>query len=575
MRLTILLCDKKWTIQKILLESSGLSFHPKNCLTDLLENPEELTANGSISFQKYTLALLEFSDIHSRIPAIICTFSNHFLVFLTRLWSEQDFKNFSDILTQTLDWAEKNLTPLYLGESLQIQQISNQLINSRKALVKSNQQLKQLLDEVREANSIIALLERDTLTNLYCASAFYRKVQTILSKNKTTSFDIMVLDISHFNLINEIFGHSSGDRLLQDLAVFLTGLDPENQGIFARDFADIFYILMPSQFRFYETLSHRISGFLQNYPLSVRVSANIGVYPVSVMDTEISVEQMCDRARIALHSVFAQPGSNIGFYSQALHKKLVFEHQLYDSVQKALEQREFQLYLQPKVNLLSGEIIGAEALIRWFHPEFGLISPDQFIPLLEQSGDIYLVDQFIWEETCKVLQKRRKQGLRSLPISVNVSRMDLYQDDLSQVLKKLLTTYQLKAKELRLEVLERAYVHDSKNIFLVLSELRKEGFFIEMDDFGTGESSLAMLADMPVDCLKLDRRFLTSALSSARHCQIIRFIIQLAQALDLHIIAEGVETLEQAKLLVSMDCHYAQGYYYGRPEPAERFLAMP
>lgn len=284
------------------------------------------------------------------------------------------------------------------------------------------------------------------------------------------------------------------------------------------------------------------------------------------------MELLCDRARLAADTIDGKTKQRIAFYDQALQERLIRETQMRNQVQQALEDRQFHLYVQPKVDMRTGEVIGAESLIRWIHPEFGFIPPDQFIPLLEEAGEIYPLDKYVWEDTCRLLQQRQKAGKKVFPISVNVARGDLYQKDLQQTLQSLLQKYELSAATLHLEVTERAYVHDSQHIFHVLSELREAGFFIEMDDFGTGESSLAMVAEMPIDLLKLDRYFLVSAAHSKRHAEIIHFIIQLAQSLDLHILAEGVETKEQADYLLSSGCTFAQGYLYGKPMPAEEFL---
>ncbi len=221
------------------------------------------------------------------------------------------------------------------------------------------------------------------------------------------------------------------------------------------------------------------------------------------------------------------------------------------------------------MEIATGKVIGAEALIRWNHSKLGWIRPDQFIPTLEKNGYIYEVDQFIWEETCRFLADRKKKGLRQIPISVNVARSDLYQKDLISVFHNLLAKYDLDASLLHLEVIERSYAKDSETMLKVLSQLRAEGFPIEMDDFGTGESSLAMVSRMPVDYLKLDRQFVNTDLSDERHTEIIQFIINLAHTLHIETLAEGVETEEQATLLDSMGCHYAQGYYYAKPMPAE------
>ena len=264
----------------------------------------------------------------------------------------------------------------------------------------------------------------------------------------------------------------------------------------------------------------------------------------------------------------------IVFYNQSLHEKLISQNQLLDSVNDAIKNKEFRLYLQSKVNMVTGKVIGAEALIRWIHPELGFISPGEFIPLLEKEGYIYEVDKYIWEEACKVLKERKDKGLEELPISVNVARGDFYEEDLCDVLRNLIQTYELKPEQLHLEIIERAYVTDSDNIFRVLTELREAGFCIEMDDFGIGESSLSMLAEMPVNVLKLDRQFLVAGLDDKRHIEVIRCIINLAEVLDINIIAEGVETQEQVDLLLSMGCCCAQGFFYAKPEPAGYFTEI-
>lgn len=577
----IFLCDKEWEIQRILHVSADLKNNPANPikpkvrLTELLENPLSLTDNEDLDAQKQLMVSLRFLGVPKEIPAIICNYSKYFLVILAHVRDEEDYKKFADLFSETLSWAEENLQLPYQDEYFQIQQMNNQLINSQRALMRSNQQLKQVLDEIRDANTTIALLEHDDLTNLYCLSSFYRKARKRLAESNGQTFDIIVLDIERFKLVNEIFGRKAGDQLLQSLAMFLLSLSGADHGILARASADTFYMMMPGELKFYETLGQEMPMFFKSYPLPVRIGEKIGVYSDSNADTSISIEQMCDRALLALDTIQPQSLSRVAFYNHSLHESLLLEHRILDSVPDALENREFKLFLQPKVDIRSGEVIGAEALIRWIHPELGFIAPDKFIPLLEKEGDIYHVDQFIWEEACRILKTRKEMGLRSLPISVNVARGDLYQNDLCDVLTNLIKTYGLDASLLRLEILERVYVRDSSNLFEILTNLRNHGFLIEMDDFGTGESSLSMVAKMPIDVLKLDRQFIVSCLQDPRQMEIIRFIVQLAKTLDMKIIAEGVETREQADFLLSLGCLYAQGYFYGKPEPADAFLKVP
>ncbi len=570
MKQSVLISDKEWRIQKILAHSLDIPIEKDSYLTDLIVNPSEMINNEDFKSEKQTIMMLKFKDRDKKIPTIFCTYSENFLIFLVHVENQQDFTDFIESYLSYLSWADENLHTLYHDDFYQIQQINNQLINSQRALMKSNYQLQKVLKEIREVNNTIAILERDQLTNLYRASAFYYKAKKRMDEEPEEEFDIIVLDISNFKLVNEIFGRQSGDRLLQSFALFMVGIEDTELGVLARVAADDFYLLMPKRLHFYDKLSQEVERFFKNYPLPVHLSAKIGVY--RIQEEKISVEQMCDRARLALDSIDKKSDKRIGFYNDKLHENLILEHKILDSVQEALKNHEFKLYLQPKVNMITGEMIGAEALVRWVHPELGFVFPNKFIPLLERENMIYDVDKYIWEETCKILKLRKERGLKAIPISINVSRGDFYEKDLIDVLVQLVNKYDLNRDQLHLEIIERAYVNDSEHIFVVLSELRKNGFIIEMDDFGTGESSLAMLAQMPVDYLKLERYFLVAAEDNKRQLEIIRLIINLAKTLEMNVIAEGVETDEQAAFLLSMGCQCAQGYLYGKPEPAEEFL---
>lgn len=572
MNQSIFICDKQWKIEEILDASWDLPVEEEKTLTNLITEPDILERNEDFELHKQNVIILRFREEEQDIPAIICTFPRGYLIFLVSIQSQEDFLNFTDSYMKCLAWADRNLQLLYNDEYSQIQQMNNQLINSQRALMKSNHRLKQVLDEVRKANNMIALLEQDELTDLYCASAFYRKARKRICSNLEQDYDIIVLDIRNFKMINEIFGRKTADCLLQALALFLCGLDKEEESIMARVPADIFYILVPRDVHFYEIIEREVSKFFRSYPLPFHLQAQVSVYPIE--DREVLIEQMCDRAKMALNSDNLQNEVEVVFYNDSLHEKLISQNRLLDSVKDAIRNKEFRLYLQSKVNMITGEVIGAEALIRWIHPKIGFISPGEFIPLLEKEGHIYEVDKFIWEEACKILKKRKDNGLKELPISVNVARGDFYEKDLCEFLKYLINKYELKPEQLHLEIIERAYVADSDNIFRVLTELREEGFCIEMDDFGIGESSLSMLAEMPVNVLKLDRQFLVAGLDDKRHIEVIRCIINLAKVLDINIIAEGVETQEQVDLLLSMGCTCAQGFFYAKPEPGGYFADL-
>lgn len=568
MRQFVFLCDREWTIRKILQLPPDSTIHEEDSLPDLLLNPEDLLDKETAEENLHRVTALNLRGIHEKLTALICTFPKYYLLYLGHVRNQQEFEDFITCYAEYFSWAEENLKIPYEDEYFQIQQMNNQLINSQRALMKNKLRLEQVLQEIREAHSTIALLEQDELTNLYCASAFYTKVQERLHAQPDTKFDIIVLDIDKFKLVNETFGMESGNLFLKSLALALIALPYSEQGILARATADVFYLCMPGDLHFYTTLKSAVADFLEQYPLPIKLQEKIGVY--SVDDLSLSVEQMCDRARLAI-TFSALPYSEVAFYDYRLHEKMIRDHQILNSIQEAFDEHQFLLYLQPKVDIATRRIIGAESLIRWKHPVLGWVRPDEFIPLLEKNDLIYNVDKFIWEETCRFLRQRREQGLYQIPVSVNVSRGDLYQKDLRKVLGDLLVKYQIKPQFLHLEIIERAYVKDPSTISRILAELQADGFILEMDDFGTGESSLTMLSEFPVNCLKLDRSFLIRGFHDKRHIEVVRFIINLAHMLDISVIAEGVETQEQADLLFSLGCTDAQGYFYCRPEPVENF----
>ncbi len=563
----IFLCDPQWNIQKPLHLPADQPLAAGASLLDWLADPAVLTDPALFDGQDRRFVVLPLRDGQS-VPALLSAYPSHRLAVLARVENEADFVDFGRMYERCASWAGEAFQE-YHDEYTDIQRMNNQLVNSQRALVKSNMQYRQALAEVRDANNLISLLEQDDLTTLLCAAALQRRAREAMAAAPTEAFELLVVDLKPFKLVNEIFGRPAGDRLLQDYALLLAGLDASGQGVFARASGNTFLVFTPAALRFDRVVLEQTRVFLAHYPLPVRLHCRIGG---CIAAADVTPEEMCDRARLATDTLHSTSGSDIAFYNETLHHELLLQHKILDSIQDAMQRQQLQLYLQPKVQLASGRVAGFEALVRWFHPEMGCIPPMQFIPLLEQTGSIYAVDQYVWEQACKILQQRRALGLPDLPISVNVARSDFYQPDLLDVLQGLLRKYSLPPHLLRLEILERAYAKDSAQLSEVLTRLREHGFPIEMDDFGVGESSLAMLTELPVDTIKLDRQFLLSTLKNPRHAAVIRCIIQLAHALDIGVLAEGVETPDQARMLRDLGCFYAQGYLYSRPESAEIFL---
>lgn len=456
------------------------------------------------------------------------------------------------------------------GESyFEIQKVNNRLINSQRALAKANVLLKETLEEMRRAENTIEILKRDPVTNLLTEKIFYERAQVMLEENPGQAFDIIAVDIERFKIINDAFGTAAGNQLLSDLSVCLLDIRVDEKSLFARIRADLFAVLVPREEGVYGRLEHSLNCFLKNYPLPMRLTVKIGVYQIEERD--IPVERMCDRAFIAAGSIKGMYAKKIVFYNNAMREKMLFEQKILDTMVEALEQGQFQIHLQPKVRVNTEEVAGAEALVRWEHPELGLLSPADFLPVFERNGFIYSLDLYVWHKVCSAMQRWRQMGGADIPVAVNVSRMDIYHGDLPSLFTELVKDYGLEPKNLHLEITESAYISDSRQLLLVVEQLRKTGFVVEMDDFGSGYSSLNMLSELPVDVLKLDLKFLRTGTDAGRRHRIMQAVIDLAHTLHLLVIAEGVETKEESLLLEEMGCQYAQGYYYGRPVPENEF----
>lgn len=568
----IVLCDKNWIIAKKLYDTSGYDMQVGDCLKDFVLNSDKLEREDDLRAQKQNLVILKFFGHKQSLPTVIHSYEDYFLVCVADITNKSDYEQFVNACIRAYSWADDNIQKPYTDEYSQLQLINNRLVNSERALMKKNAQLKRTLEQITEANNAISVLERDMWTDLFSVRGFYRQVGRLLKKNIAEAYDMIILDVEGFRLVNELFGRREGLHFLQQLALLLTSMPGAEQGVVARVYSGTYYIFMPCELHFYAALSKKLEEFLADYPLPLTLQSRMGVY--KVVDKSVAVVEICNRARLALDYNPQKEESGLFFYNDELHNKLLLEHQLMDRIPEALHNGELKMYLQAKIDMRTGKAVGAEALVRWIHPELGFIAPDKFIPLLEKEGMIYEVDKCIWEQACKILQERKARGLAALPISVNVARNDLYEKNLVQDLQNLIERYDLQPENLRLEILERDYVSNSRKSFEILAQLRSLGFLIEMDDFGIEASSLAMLADMPFDVLKLDRHFLLSAFDNERQIEVIRFIINLGHSLKMTIIAEGVETKEQEELLLSLGCIYAQGYLYCKPQPAEFFLEL-
>ncbi len=415
-----------------------------------------------------------------------------------------------------------------------------------------------------ESASIISDLQRDKLTKLLNRDAFLKRAEELVKSREAGYYIMAYFDVDKFKVINDQYGMEKGDDLLRHIAVaFKNGFEP-NGGICCRITADNFAVLYPSTLM----SSTAIEDIRKNAALVEGIIApivfNIGRYQID--DTSLSASTMLDRAVMAAETIKGRYDTRIAQYDESMRARLIREQGIVMEMESALKSRQFEVWYQPQINHSTGAQIGAEALVRWRHPEKGLIPPDMFIPVFEKNGFIYELDKFVWEEVCAYLRRRADEGGEPLPVSVNVSRDDIFRTDIIDVLEGLIKKYGLPVALLRLEITETAFAHSVSQIIDVVKTLVERGFTVEIDDFGSGYSSLNTLKDVPAQIIKLDMRFLESS-NSERGGNIVESVVRMAKWLGMSVIAEGVETVAQADYLRSIGCSYIQGYLYSRPMP--------
>ena len=421
--------------------------------------------------------------------------------------------------------------------------------------------------ELSEDRQIIQSTERDPKTGLYNPEFFVSYAEQYDQHHKETSTDAIVFDINHFSVLNERFGHAYADDVLKRMADKLRELTRDSGGIVTRSGADIFQVYCPHRDD-YKSMLDKLSLHIsddrsKNQPIGIRM----GVY--ANVDKSLDIEGRLNRARMAAETVRDSKTRNIGVYDDGLLKSELFSQRLVADFEGAVERGEFVVRYQPKLDIQQDTplIVGAEALVRWQHPELGLLSPGVFVPLFEENGLVQRLDRLVWEEAARQAQAWKQAYGQCVPISVNVSRVDMYDSDIVEVLQGIIDRYELDANEFHLEVTESGYAEDSAQLVETVGRLRSMGLVIEMDDFGTGYSSLNMLATLPIDVLKLDMRFVQTAFSEEADngTHMLGAVVDIARHLAVPLIAEGVETQEQLNELKAMGCDMAQGFLLSEP----------
>lgn len=444
-------------------------------------------------------------------------------------------------------------------------------IISRMELIHVSEQNRLYELQLRQQRRLLRLSELDEKTKIFNRQTFCRKAAELIQRHPAQDFVILRWDIDRFKIFNDTFGTEAGDALLSAIGSLYRHIHRRRAGsaFYGHWEADHFVLCRKAEGFDPAAMVRQINHFLTGLYPSFGFSVRLGIYPVD--DRSLDVSLMCDRALLALHSIKGSFNQRFAYYTAAMRETLLSEQVILGEMSAALADGQFHVYFQPQYNYVTKRMTGAEALVRWHHPQRGILSPGTFIPAFERSGFISYLDVYIWEQTCILLRKWLDGGVPVVPVSVNLSRRDIYFPELVPTIVSLPEKYGLTPDLLRLEITESAYMDNPTQLIEVVTQLRAHGFQVEIDDFGSGYSSLNSLKDVPVDILKLDMKFIGQGGDNSRGGSILSSVVRMAHWLKLPVIAEGVETREQADYLKSIDCFLMQGFYFFRPMPSEDY----
>ncbi|MBO7473545.1 MAG: EAL domain-containing protein [Ruminococcus sp.] len=426
--------------------------------------------------------------------------------------------------------------------------------------------------ELSEDRIIIHETERDVLTGLFNKEFFFEYGRRLDNQNENMPMDALVLDINRFHIINELYGRAYGDILLKKLGNSIHNLVCETGGLACRRNSNCFGIYIPHMDNPKDHISRFIS-MIEEVLDDRKISIRLGIY--SDDGSDLDMEQRFERAELVCRKIKNHYTTCFDIYNAELHSKELHSERLINDMDSALVEKQFKVFYQPKYNICDGKpvLTSVEALVRWFHPEFGMIPPGEFITLFEDNGLIRQLDKYVWSEAANQIKKWKEEGF-NVPVSVNVSRVDVFNPRLVDILSDIIKSSEIDSESLLLEITESAYSDNAQQIINTVMNLRENGFKIEMDDFGSGYSSLNMLCSLPIDALKLDMEFIRNICDNKKHFRLVGIMIDIARILEVPVIAEGVETKEQLDLLEDLGCDIIQGYYFSKPLPAEELTAL-
>lgn len=443
--------------------------------------------------------------------------------------------------------------------------VDNPNIKDAKDVIRLLAALGSYLGTTRENAAVYAKLEYrlnyDSLTKAYNRYGFYKNAQKLIKEHTDTEYCLILSDIKSFKLINEIYGENIADKILID-EVNIIRQKMKGNSVLGRLNGDIIAMVIPKEYLSEKEFSDMIKLLSDRYSnKNFRLHIYLGVYYIK--DVNETIRQMVDKVSLVIMKSKGNMSNYILYYDENSYRNDIFKQQLIGEFETALNENQFCMYLQPQTDKY-GNMLGAEALIRWNHPNMGLIMPGAFIECFEDAGLIYRLDNYIWEEAAKQLKIWKDSGYNYY-ISVNISAKDFYHIDVYQTFKNLVSKYGIDTDKLHIEITETALSEDKQAAHKTIERLHDEGFIIEIDDFGSGYSSFNFLKDVCADVIKIDRVFLKKSSHEERGEQILRSIISLSHDIGMDVITEGVENVDQLSMLAKMNCDWFQGYYFSKP----------
>lgn len=411
---------------------------------------------------------------------------------------------------------------------------------------------------LRESKATISAMEFDSLTGLYTRQAFFHHTEAIFKSNPDDEYDLIAIDLENYKLTNSQYGERRSDEFLCYFGERINVLFPN--GMTGRFGGDLFIVLVKSSDNISgELIDAGIRNVLKRAPIPHQI-AKIGIY--RKIDKSMPVVASCDHIFLAIKRIKGLYKENIIYYTEEMKEKLIEEQYIQECMDEALEKEQFQVYYQPKHDCVTGKVIGAEALIRWNHPEYGFMSPGQFIPLFERNGFITKIDSYVIRKVCEDLREWKEKRLKAVPVSINASRRDFFEKGWIDEQLEIIKSKSIEPGLLHIEVTESLYVENAEVIIEQVKKIQSFGHLIEMDDFGSGYSSLGMLAEFPLDVVKLDISFVRRIDINE---VVIEAIINLAHKMGFEVVAEGVETEKQYEILKRLGCDCIQGFYFSKP----------